>query len=56
MEEYNKDTIITLEPHLQTFSGLNALVGKEFKNPYQYPNCETAFADAVTKIKELIRL
>lgn len=50
------DTIITLEPHLQTFSGLNALVGKSFDNPYKYPDCETAFADAVTKLKELIEL
>ena len=50
-------TLITLEPHLQTFDGLNALVGgKGFDNPYKYPDCETAFADAVTKIKELIRL
>ena len=33
-----KDTFITLEPHLQTFSGLNALVGKTFENPYKYEN------------------
>ena len=30
-----KDTFITLEPHLQTFSGLTALVGKTFENPYK---------------------
>ena len=47
-------TIITLEPHLQTFDGLNALVGKGFDNPYKYPDGETAFADAVVKLKELI--
>ncbi len=49
--------MISLEPHLQTFSGLNQLVDEvKFENPYQYPDCETAFADAVTKLKELIQL
>ena len=49
-----KDTFITLEPHLQTFSGLNALVGKTFENPYKYENQQEAFTDAVTKLKELL--
>ena len=49
-----KDTFITLEPHLQTFSGLNALVGKTFENPYKYENQQTAFTDAVSKLKELL--
>lgn len=49
-----KDTFITLEPHLQTFSGLNALVGKTFENPYKYENQKTAFSDAVEKLKALI--
>ena len=50
----SKDTFITLEPHLQTFSGLNALVGKTFENPYKYKNQQTAFTDAVSKLKELL--
>lgn len=49
-----KDTFITLEPHLQTFSGLNALVGKTFENPYKYENQKEAFTDAVAKLKELL--
>lgn len=49
-----KDTFITLEPHLQTFSGLNALVGKSFDNPYKYENREAAFLDAAKKLKELL--
>lgn len=49
-----KDTFITLEPHLQTFSGLNALVGKSFDNPYKYENRESAFLDAAKKLKELL--
>ena len=49
-----KDTFITLEPHLQTFSGLNALVGKTFENPYKYKNQKAAFTDAVEKLKGLL--
>lgn len=53
--EYAKeDFFVSLEPHLQTFSGLNALVGRSFTNPYQYADKESAFSDAVTKFKELI--
>lgn len=46
-----KQTFMTLEPHLQTFSGLNALVGKTFENPYKYPDRKAAFADAVEKLR-----
>ena len=48
------DTFITLEPHLQTFSGLNALVGKSFDNPYKYENQQVAFEDACDKLRRLI--
>ena len=53
MQSEKEDFFVSLEPHLQTFSGLNALVGRSFENPYQYPDAKTAFADAVTKFKEL---
>ncbi len=49
-----EDFFVSLEPHLQLFSGLNALVGRAFENPYQYTDAQSAFADAVTKFKELI--
>lgn len=49
-----KDAFIALEPHLQTFSGLNALVGKSFDNPYKYENQRAAFSDAVEKLKGLL--
>lgn len=53
--EYAKgDFIITLEPHLQTFSGLNALVGKGFENPYKFETTEAAFTEAVKCIKGII--
>ena len=50
----SEDFFVSLEPHLQTFSGLNALVGRSFDNPYKYADQESAFADAVKKFKELI--
>ena len=54
-KEYSKDDFfVSLEPHLQTFSGLNALVGRSFKNPYQYADQKAAFADAVTKFLQLL--
>ena len=45
---------VSLEPHLQTFSGLNALVGRSFQNPYQYPDQRTAFSDAVGCIRAIL--
>ena len=53
-ETGKKDTFITLEPHLQTFSGLNALVGKTFENPYKYADQKAAFADAVEKLRAVL--
>ena len=48
------DFFVSLEPHLELFSGLNALVGRSFENPYKYPDAKTAFADASEKLKNLI--
>lgn len=50
----NSDTFITLEPHLQTFSGFNAIAGKKFDNPYKYSNRKEAFEDAVRCIKDIL--
>ncbi len=52
--DFDRDFTITLEPHLQTFSGLNALVGKTFENPYKYENQEAAFTDAVEKLRGIL--
>ena len=49
-----KDFFVSLEPHLQLFSGLNALVGRSFENPYQYKDAQSAFTDAVMKFREII--
>lgn len=48
------DFFVSLEPHLQTFSGLNALKGRDFDNPYKYEDMKTAFIDAVKNFRELI--
>ena len=53
-EYAGSDFIITLEPHLQTFSGLNALVGKGFDNPYKFESTEAAFTEAVKCIKGIV--
>ncbi len=53
--EYAKEEFfVSLEPHLQIFSGLHSLAKRSFKHPYQYPDAKSAFADAVKKFKELI--
>ena len=54
LASYPGETFVTLEPHLQTFSGLNALVGKTFENPYQYPDQRAAFTDAVGCIRAIL--
>ena len=51
---YNANVFVTIEPHLQTFAGLNALVGKAFENPYKYENQQVAFDDDVEKFRALI--
>lgn len=48
------DFFVSIEPHLQLFSGLNALVGRSFDNPYKYNDQREAFTDAVNKLKELL--
>ncbi len=48
------DFFVSLEPHLELFSGLNSLVGRSFENPNKYPDAKTAFKDAAKKLKELI--
>jgi len=50
-----KDFFVSVEPHLQTFDGLNALVGKSFDNPYKYPDCKTAFQDDIEKLRGILQ-
>ena len=45
---------VTLEPHLETFSGLNRLTESKFNNPYKFESPETAFLEALSRIKKMI--
>lgn len=49
-----KDTFITLEPHLETFSGLHTLKGRDFDNPYKFNSTEESFAVAVECLRGLM--
>lgn len=50
------DFFISLEPHLQTFSGLNSLIadGRTFDNPYKYPDLKTAFCDGAERLIAIV--
>lgn len=48
------ETFLTLEPHLQTFAGLNALVGKAFENPYKYQTPQAAFDDDFNEFNKIL--
>ena len=54
LKEFDRDVIVTLEPHLQTFSGLNALVGRSFDNPYKFETQEIAFLDALRRLRTIM--
>ncbi len=54
-KDFKCDIFVTLEPHLETFGGLNQLVGKAFENPYKYESPEAAFCEAVKRIKEILK-
>ena len=47
------DAVATLEPHLETFSGLGRLTGRTFNNPYKFESKEAAFLVAIEKIKKI---
>ena len=48
------DIFVTLEPHLQTFSGLNALTDRSFDNPYKFENQQVAFEEALCCLREVL--
>ena len=54
LQKTGVDVVATLEPHLQTFDGLNTLTKRHFQNPYQYETKEAAFLDAVRKMQTLL--
>ncbi len=50
----DKDTVLTLEPHLTVFSGYSEIDKTELKTHYKYPSRADAFADAVKHIKDIL--
>lgn len=59
LEGYKKDAkesvFVTLEPHLQTFAGLNTLIGKTFENPYKFASPQAAFDEDVKEFYKILR-
>ena len=53
-KDSERDFYITLEPHLETFSGLRKLTDRSFDNPYKFDSSEQAFLEAIKCIKEII--
>ena len=53
-KNYDGDIVATLEPHLETFEGLNKLVGKSFENPYKFDSKESAFECGLASLKEIL--
>ena len=49
-----RDFYISLEPHLETFSGLNKLVGKSFENPYKFESPEAAFLSGLDALEGIL--
>ena len=49
------DFFVSLEPHLETFAGLNALTDVTFENPYKYADQKAAFSDAVAKLNQVLK-
>lgn len=48
------EVILTVEPHLHVFSGLNGLQPEELKHVESYPDSKTAFHAACTAVKNVL--
>ena len=53
MQTSENDFFVSIEPHLQTFSGLNSLAGKDFDNPYKFETKEKAFEEDLRLFRAL---
>ncbi len=45
---------VTLEPHLELFSGFNSLTDSRFENPYKFDTKEEAFLEAGRRLLEIV--
>ena len=53
-EEREGEVILTVEPHLTVFNGLNDLQDEELKHHESYPDSRTAFHAAVSALKGIL--
>lgn len=54
MIDPEKDTVLTLEPHLRVFAGYAQIDNQEMKNKYTFANNDEAFDAAANAIKEIL--
>ncbi len=54
IKELDRDTVLTLEPHLSVFTGYAAIDGTELKNKYTFNSRDAAFDAAVGALKKLL--
>ncbi len=54
VDSIEKDTVLTLEPHLTIFAGYSHIDKTELKHEYTYPDSKTAFKASVDSIKEIL--
>lgn len=50
-----EETVLTLEPHLTVFSGLEKLQAEALTHAYTYPDGRTAFCAAVAALKDILQ-
>ena len=54
LSEKEGEMLLTIEPHLRVFSGLENLQDEEVKHKYSYPDSQTAFAAAADALKTIL--
>ncbi len=54
-DETKEDVILTIEPHLHIFNGLQGLQGEALKNEESFPDSKTAFHEACVAVKNTIK-
>ena len=50
----DRDTTLTVEPHLAVFAGYAEIDGRELKNRFHFKNNDEAFDCAVNSLKETL--
>ena len=50
----DKNVFVSLEPHLETFNGLNKIASCSFENPYKFNSKEEAFLTAIKCLKNML--